>query len=71
MKRAKVGVVTLGHYVYFEQFEGLREELMKKGEQFISLIEPLDCEIINAGYVDKVDDAFVAVQRKRTLIFSS
>ena len=62
MKRAKVGVVTLGHYVYFEQFEGLRAELMKKGEQFISLIAHADCDIVNAGYVDKVDEAFIAVQ---------
>ena len=29
MKKAKIGVISLGHYIYFEQFEGLREELME------------------------------------------
>ena len=30
MKCAKIAVVSLGHYIYFQQFEGLKEELMKK-----------------------------------------
>ena len=62
MKNAKIGIVTLGHYVYFEQFEGLREELMQKTVEFTSLLDGEVCEIINAGYIDKVEDSFEAVQ---------
>ena len=34
MKKAKIAIVSLGHYIYFNQFEGLREELMAKSEDF-------------------------------------
>ena len=34
MKQARIGIVTLGHYVYFQQFENLREELMQKSDDF-------------------------------------
>ena len=39
MKKAKIGVISLGHYVYFEQFEGLEEELRQKTGDFLV---PLD-----------------------------
>ena len=29
MKQPKIGLVTVGHYIYFEQFEGLFEELSR------------------------------------------
>ena len=63
MKQARIGIVTLGHYVYFQQFENLREELMQKSDDFERLLEPDTCDIINAGYVDCVEDAFEAVRR--------
>lgn len=62
MKQAKIGIVTLGHYIYFQQFEALREELMQKSDHFEKLLEPNTCDIVNAGYVDCVDNAFKAVQ---------
>lgn len=58
----KAAVVTLGHYIYFEQFEGLREDLMKKSAQFKDYLEPHQCEIADMGYVDCVDRAFEAVR---------
>ena len=63
MKQAKIAIVTLGHYIYFEQFEGLYEELSKKGADFEALLRKEDCEIVNAGYVDRAEDAFDAVRR--------
>ena len=62
MAKAKIAVVALGHYIYFQQFEHLREELMQKTDAFVDLIDPAACEIINAGYVDCVEDAFAAVK---------
>ena len=44
--KAKVGVVTLGHYIYFEQFEGLKEDLMKKTAQFTRFIDSQKCDIL-------------------------
>ena len=66
MKKAKVGIVTLGHYIYFEQFEGLKEELTKKSAEFCNYIENDKCEIFNAGYVDKVEESFAAVKKLKS-----
>lgn len=63
MKKAKIGIIGLGHYVYFEQFEGLREELMAKNESFMEYLDETECEAVNFGYIDCVDDAFCAVQK--------
>ncbi len=63
MKKAKIAHITLGHYIYFQQFEGLYEELSKKGPEFEVLLKEEDCEIFNAGYIDTVEAAFSAVQR--------
>ncbi len=62
MKKAKIAIVTLGHYIYFQQFEGLKEELMQKAEDFEDLLDTEICDIVNAGYVDCVKDSFNAVR---------
>ena len=62
MKKAKIATVGLGHYIYFKQFEGLREELMQKSEEFKDYIDNTVCDILDLGYVDCVEDAFYAVQ---------
>ena len=63
MKKARIALVGLGHYIYFDQFEGLREELMAKTEELKSYLVGEDCEIIDGGYIDCVDSAFDAVRR--------
>lgn len=60
--KAKIALVTLGHCVYFEQFEGLEAELKKKADDFLSYIERDKCEIYNAGFVDTPEKSFAAVQ---------
>ena len=60
-KKTKIAVVPLGHYVYFQQFDGLREDLMKKTEEFARFLDETS-EIIVTDYVDNVDKAFEVVQ---------
>ena len=60
--RSKVAVVTLGHYVYFEQFEGLEAELRQKTGEFIGCINAELCEVFDAGFVDTPEKSFAAVQ---------
>ncbi|MBE6590846.1 MAG: arabinose isomerase [Ruminococcaceae bacterium] len=62
MKKAKIAIVSLGHYVYFEQFSGLREELMQKSEEFRSYTDPEVCDLIDIGYIDCAEAAFDAVK---------
>ena len=63
MKKAKIAIVGLGHCIYFNQFEGLREELMQKSEQFKSYLDPDLCDVVDLGYADCVDNSFEAVKR--------
>lgn len=60
MKQAKIATVTLGHYIYFQQFENLREELMQKADDFMQY---LDGNVVNIGFIDCVEEAFEAVQK--------
>lgn len=62
MSKAKIGVVGLGHYIYFEQFEGLKDELSAKTAQFCEYIDKTKCDIFDGGYVSCVDEAFDAVR---------
>lgn len=62
MKKAKIALVTLGHYIYFNQFEGLKAELMQKGENFKRYIDSEKYTIVDAGFVDSVNEAFEAVK---------
>ena len=61
-KKAKIAVVTLGHYIYFEQFEGLEAELKKKTGELISYIDSNKCDVFDAGYVDTPEKSFEAVR---------
>lgn len=63
MKKAKIAIVTLGHYIYFSQFEGLKQELMLKSEEFRGYIDSEKNDVIDIGYIDCVDEAFDAVRR--------
>ena len=65
MKKARIALVSLGHYIYFSQFEGLFEELLAKGEDFKRYIPKDLSELVYSKYVDNVQDAFSAVQELR------
>lgn len=65
MKRTKIAVVTVGHYIYFEQFEGLYNDLSSKSERFKKYLDRDDIDIIDAGYIDRVESSFEAVQKLR------
>ena len=60
-RKAKVGIVSLGHHVYWPQFDGLKEELSKKSAEFIKYFSN-ETDIVDIGFADDADSAFVAVQ---------
>lgn len=53
MKKAKIAMVGLGHYIYFQQFEGLRKELMQKNEDFKNYLDLSVCDVFDLGYHGK------------------
>ena len=62
MKKTKIAIVSLGHYIYFQQFEGLREELMQKSTEFLGYFDSETCDFIDVGYIDCAESAFEAVK---------
>lgn len=58
--RARVGVMTVGHEPYWGQFPGLKEELAGYGREFEDRLRANDVEVVSAGFVDSVDQAFAA-----------
>ncbi len=64
IRKAKVGIVSLGHKIYWPQFEGLKEELSQKSEEFIKFFSE-KTEVLDLGFVDDVDSAFVTVQKAK------
>ncbi len=63
--KPKIAIVPLGHYIYFQQFEGLREELEKKADELASYFENTS-EVIITDYVDNVSSAFSVVRDLKT-----
>lgn len=66
MKKAKIAIVTLGHYIYFSQFECLKQELMLKSREFRDYLDGNRENVVDIGYIDCVDEAFDAVKRLKT-----
>ena len=65
-RKARVAVVSLGHEIYWPQFDGLKEELSKKSGEFIKYFSE-DTEVFDVGFADNVDQAFAVVQECKKL----
>ncbi|MFS0726774.1 arabinose isomerase [Paenibacillus sp. 1P07SE] len=59
-KKARVGVIHVGHEPYWHQFPGLKEELMGYGEVFEAMLQEEEVEVVSGGFVDNVDKSFAA-----------
>ena len=58
--KSRVGVMTVGHEPYWEQFPGLKEELVGYGKEFEEMLSKQNVEVVSAGFVDNVDKSFAA-----------
>lgn len=61
--KARVGVFGVGYFKYWDQFEGLLEDLYKKQEVFIQMLGKNDVEVIDFGLVDNVESAYEMVPK--------
>ncbi len=60
--KPKLAIVPLGHYIYFDQFEGLDVELKQNAGQFAAHLDASTADIVITDYVDRVETAFQVVQ---------
>jgi len=61
-RKARIGIIGMGHYVYWPQFSGLKEELMKKQEDFKQYFSS-ESDIIDLGYADDIDSSYIALKK--------
>ncbi len=58
---AKVGLIGIGHHIYWPQFEGLFQEMLRKLGFVQQLIEQQGVEVCNFGMIDNARSAYRAV----------
>ena len=62
-RTARVGIFGVGYHVYWDQFEGLRDELMCKLQKLVRKVEATGVSVHNFGIVDKAQDAYALAPR--------
>lgn len=62
--KPKIGIIGMGHFVYWPQFEGLKEELMQKQEDFKQYFSD-SSEIIDLGFADDIDSSIIALKKAK------
>ena len=62
---ARVGIVGVGHHVYWGQFEGLLDELKGKMAQLDKKVQANGVETVQFGMLDKAQDAFDALPKMK------
>ena len=62
-RRAKIGVFAVGHRVYWKQFEGIYDNIMKYHKDFCSMIASNEVVIVDFGMVDSSQKAFETAEK--------
>ena len=57
-RTAHVGIFGVGHYTYWSQFEGLRDEMLHKIDRLVKKVEANEVKVTNFGLVDNAQGAF-------------
>jgi L-arabinose isomerase len=57
-RTAHIGVFGVGHHTYWEQFPGLRDELLAKLDVLIGKVSASGARVTNFGLVDKAEGAY-------------
>ncbi len=62
-RQARIGVFGVGYHVYWDQFAGLKDELLAKLDVLVSRVAATGASVENFGLVDKAQDAYALVPR--------
>ena len=61
----RIGIIGMGHFIYWPQFDGLKEELMKKQQSFRSYFSD-DSALVDLGFADDIDSSFACLKRAQS-----
>ena len=57
-RTANIGIFGVGHYTYWSQFPGLREDLLRKMDVFVKKVEANDVKVTDFGLIDNAEGAY-------------
>ena len=60
---ARVGIFGVGHHTYWQQFEGLLDEMHRKQEVFVGKVRACGVEVMDFGLVDDAASAYALLPR--------
>lgn len=61
-RKPRIGIIGMGHFIYWPQFEGLKETLMQKQQSFKAYFSG-ESDLIDLGFADDIDTSFEALKR--------
>ena len=59
----RIGIFAVAHSVYWDQFDGLEDNIMGFHKDFCKMVEDNDIEVVDFGMIDSNEKAFEAVPR--------
>lgn len=62
---ARVGILSVGHHVYWDQFEGLRDDMLAKSSILEDKAASHGVEVINFGLADEAQSAYAVLPKIR------
>ena len=60
---AKVGIIGVGHHIYWQQFDGLLNEMHRKKNILSQKIKANNVDIIDFGIIDNAESAYTNIPR--------
>lgn len=61
--KARIGIFAVGHSVYWEQFEGLRNNILHFHKEFKKIVDKNNVDIIDFGMIDSSEKGFEAASK--------
>ena len=61
-RKPRIGIIGMGHFIYWPQFDGLKEELMQKQKDFRKYFSD-SSDLIDIGFADDIDSSFECLKR--------
>ncbi|MBQ8510028.1 MAG: L-fucose/L-arabinose isomerase family protein [Clostridia bacterium] len=61
-RKTRIGIIGMGHFIYWPQFDGLLDELKQKQVELAGYFSE-DSEVIDLGFVDDVDSSMICLKK--------
>ena len=63
IKNGKIGIFAVAHATYWEQFEGLEDNIMGFHKDFVEKTKGMGADVVDFGMIDSSEKAFAAIPK--------